>query len=188
MSVHFVLRPSRLSTQSLAAGSIREVVFGVEDGVVQNMALVAGMVGAQLSASVVVLAASINAIAGVLSMSMGTYLSSKAEHDVAIASGAIETNGHSPRRDAIVMAAAYAIGALVPIVPFVVGIRTDAAALIVAMLLTGAALFALGALKAVLSGQHLVRAGVEMLVFASAAGLAGYAIGMLAEAVFGFDP
>ena len=185
--MHTIFRPSRVSASSAAAGSIREVVFGVEDGVVQNMALVAGMVGAQVSHPVVVLAASINAIAGVLSMSMGTYLSSKAEKDVAIAAGAALTNCRSPRRDALVMAAAYAVGALIPLVPFMFGIQTGAAALVVAMALTATALFALGVLKAVLSGQRHVRSGMEMLLLASAAGVAGYVIGVLAEAAFGFD-
>ena len=60
-------------------------MFGVEDGVVQNMTLIVGMIGAALSNRIIVIAAAINAIAGVLSMSKGTYLSSKAERDVAIA-------------------------------------------------------------------------------------------------------
>ena len=47
------LLPPILRRQSTAAASIREVVFGVEDGVVQNMTLVAGMVGAQLSSRVI---------------------------------------------------------------------------------------------------------------------------------------
>jgi VIT1/CCC1 family predicted Fe2+/Mn2+ transporter len=64
------------------AESIRELVFGVEDGVVQNATLIAGMAGASLSAGVIVVAGVINAAAGVLSMSIGTYLSSKAERDV----------------------------------------------------------------------------------------------------------
>lgn len=59
--------------------SIREVVFGVEDGVV--------------------------------SMSMGTYLSSQAERDALVAAGAPVANGlRSPIRDAMVMAGAYAVG------------------------------------------------------------------------------
>lgn len=75
MGVHALLHPLR--RDRVGPESIREVVFGVEDGVVQNMALIAGMVGAALASFVIVLAGSINAIAGVLSMSMGTYLSSQ---------------------------------------------------------------------------------------------------------------
>jgi VIT1/CCC1 family predicted Fe2+/Mn2+ transporter len=182
--VHLSLRPSRLTSNSLAAGSIRELVFGVEDGVVQNMTLVAGMVGAQLSRNVIVLAASVNAIAGVLSMSMGTYLSSKAELDVAAAAATAPPGEHNPKRDAVVMAAAYAIGALVPLLPFIAGLGGGGFALLTAMLLTGATLFGLGVVKAVLSRQSRFRSGIEMLLLASAAGLAGYLIGVAAESVF----
>ncbi len=182
--MHMVLRPSRLSS-SIATGSIRELVFGVEDGVVQNMTLVAGMVGAQLSQHVILLAAGINAIAGVLSMSMGTYLSSKAERDVETVAGGRVVRTHTPRRDATVMAAAYAAGAVVPLVPFVAA--AGRVALLLAVVLTGIALFGLGVLKAVMSHQRRLWAGLEMLLLASAAGLAGYLIGFAAEATFDLD-
>lgn len=97
------------------AGSIREVVFGVEDGVTQNMILVAGMVGAQLSARVIAIVAGINGIAGVLSMSMGTYLSSKAEQDVGHVHDEPLVTSRSPQRDAFVMAGAYAAAAIIPV-------------------------------------------------------------------------
>lgn len=148
----------------------------------QNVTLVAGMVGAQLSHPVILLAAGINAIAGVLSMSMGTYVSSKAERDVKLATGAGSDGGHTPTRDAAVMAVAYAVGATVPLVPFVLG--AGDLALVLAMALTGLTLFGLGALKAVLSHQRRTRSGFEMLVLASAAGVAGYLIGAGAEALF----
>ena len=172
----------------MAADSIREVVFGFEDGVVQNMTLVAGMVGAQLSSRVIFIAASINAIAGVLSMSMGTYLSSQAERDVAKATNGPELDAaRSPRKDALVMAGAYAVGAGVPLIPFVLGVSPLAAALAVAVVLTAVTLFALGALKGALSHQHRFAAGLQMLLLASAAGLAGFFLGVAARAVFGLE-
>jgi vacuolar iron transporter family protein len=181
--VHALLAPLR--PQRLGPESIREVVFGVEDGVVQNMALIAGMVGAALSGSVIVLAGSINAIAGVLSMSMGTYLSSQAERDALAGNGTATAVQRSPIRDAAVMAGAYAFGAIVPILPFAFLSRT--LAVTVAILLTALTLFSLGVLKAAVSEQPRVRSGVQLLVLASAAGLAGYLIGIAAQAVFGIE-
>ena len=186
--MHAILRPSRLTSRSMAADSIREVVFGFEDGVVQNMTLVAGMVGAQLSSRVIFTAASINAIAGVLSMSMGTYLSSQAERDVAKATNGPELDAaRSPRKDALVMAGAYAVGAGVPLIPFVLGVSPLAAAMLVAVVLTAVTLFALGVLKGALSHQHRFAAGLQMLLLASAAGLAGFLLGVAARAVFGLE-
>lgn len=194
--MHSILRPSSLRNRGLGAESIREVVFGVEDGVVQNITLIAGMVGAALSSEIIVVAAAINAIAGVLSMSMGTYLSSKAERDVAVAAHngsetlATEVEAktlQSPQRDALVMAAAYALGATIPVLPFVGGFLSLGQALALAVILTGFTLFALGVGKAELSNQSRFRSGVEMLLLASAAGLAGYLLGVVARLVFGLE-
>jgi VIT1/CCC1 family predicted Fe2+/Mn2+ transporter len=193
--MHSVFRPSSVHRPAVGAESIREVVFGVEDGVVQNMTLIAGMVGAALSSRIVLVAAAINAIAGVLSMSMGTYLSSKAERDVASASDAEPDRAarsgplhplRSPRRDALVMAGAYAVGATVPLLPFVGGFN-QGTALALAVLLTGSTLFFLGVGKAALSHQARIRSGLEMLFLASAAGFAGFILGVLARTVFGIE-
>ena len=176
------MRRSRLGPES-----IREIVFGTEDGVVQNMALIAGMVGAALSGSVIVLAASINAIAGVLSMSMGTYLSSQAEQDALAASGVPNGAARSPVRDAFVMAAAYGIGAVVPLIPFTLPFLSRSGAVWVAIGLTAITLFSLGVLKAALSNQSQLRSGLQLLALASAAGVTGYLIGVAAQAVFGIE-
>jgi VIT1/CCC1 family predicted Fe2+/Mn2+ transporter len=185
--MHSLLRPSRWHGNEIVADTIREVVFGAEDGTVQNTALIAGMVGAGLSTSVIVIAGMLNAVAGVLSMSAGAYLSSKAERDVRNASDAEAVRSSSPARDALVMAVAYGTGALVPLMPFMVGFIEPHAALALAVLATSAVLFGLGAAKAIASGQPIVRSGLEMLVLAAGAGLAGYALGVLAGAIFGID-
>jgi VIT1/CCC1 family predicted Fe2+/Mn2+ transporter len=192
--MHHGLRPSLLARDGMGASSIRELVFGVEDGVVQNMTLIAGMVGASLSNRVIVIAAAINAIAGVLSMSMGTYLSSKAECDVARAAGGTGESGRSraaselsPLRDAMVMAGAYAAGAVVPLLPFTLGFESHGVSLSLAIVLTAGTLFALGVGKAIVSSQHRLRSGLEMLLLASAAGVAGYVIGVVAREMFGLE-
>ena len=175
----------RVVEERLRSGSIREVVFGVEDGSIQNMALVAGMAGAQMSTQLIAAVAAINAIAGVLSMSMGTYLSSRAERDVTKNGESIESHGRKPRRDAAVMAGAYALGATVPIIPFVAGMGIRSQMLTASLILTLAALFMLGVVKAALSGQRRIRAGVEMAALASAAGIGAFIIGLIGQAVLG---
>ena len=188
--MHMQLRPSLLHGNEIVARSIREIVFGAEDGAVQNMALIAGMVGAGLANHVIVIAGLINAIAGVLSMSMGTYLSSKAERDALLANAdpaSVPPRAFSPGRDAVVMAIAYAAGAVVPILPFVLGFVEPQLALQFAMVATGLILFALGAGKAIVSHQNIVRSGLEMLVLAAAAGFAGYLLGVAVGAIFGIE-
>lgn len=188
--MHLQLRPSRWHGNEMMAGAIREIVFGAEDGAVQNTALIAGMVGASLTNRVIVIVGLINAIAGVLSMSMGTYLSSKAERDALFATakeGAAAYQNFSPGRDAIVMAVAYAGGALIPLTPFMLSFIDPNQAMQLAVLATGLTLFGLGAGKAIVSRQNVVRSGLEMLLLAAAAGLAGYLLGVAVGTLFGIE-
>lgn len=152
------------------------------------MTLIAGMVGASLSSAVVILAGSVNAIAGVVSMSMGTYLSSQAERDALVNAGAPPAHGlRSPARDAMVMAGAYAVGAIVPLLAFAVPGLDRGAAIVLAIGLTVLTLFGLGVVKAMACGQDRLRSGLQLLALATAAGLTGYLVGAVARAVFHID-
>lgn len=61
---------------------IREAVFGFNDGLVSTFGLTAGIVGALSSNHLVALAGLVNAIAGAISMSVGTYISTKSEEEI----------------------------------------------------------------------------------------------------------
>ena len=65
-----------------AAGRIREVVFGAQDGLVSTVALVTGVAVAGADNAIVLVAGLAGALAGVISMSTGAYLGSRAEQDV----------------------------------------------------------------------------------------------------------
>jgi VIT1/CCC1 family predicted Fe2+/Mn2+ transporter/rubrerythrin len=62
--------------------SIREVVFGAQDGLVSTFAVVAGLAAAGVGTLVVLLGGAVSAMAGVLSMSIGTFLSSRAQRQL----------------------------------------------------------------------------------------------------------
>jgi VIT1/CCC1 family predicted Fe2+/Mn2+ transporter/rubrerythrin len=62
--------------------SIREVVFGAQDGLVSTFAVVAGLAAAGVGNMVVLLGGAVSAMAGILSMSIGTYLSSRAQRQL----------------------------------------------------------------------------------------------------------
>ncbi|MCS7207789.1 MAG: VIT1/CCC1 transporter family protein [Dehalococcoidia bacterium] len=61
---------------------IREVVFGVQDGLISTVALLAGVFGALTERYPVIVAGMASALAGTFSMAMGSYLGSKAEKEV----------------------------------------------------------------------------------------------------------
>ena len=57
---------------------IREFVFGMQDGILSTVALATSIAIAGSEKSIIIVAATAAAIAGTISMSTGSYLSSKA--------------------------------------------------------------------------------------------------------------
>ena len=60
-------------------GAIREVVFGANDGLVSNVALVAGLAGGTSDTGIIVLGGVAGLVAGAISMALGAYVSTKSE-------------------------------------------------------------------------------------------------------------
>lgn len=85
--------------------------------------------------------------------------------------------GGSPWVAAATSLALFAVGAAVPMLPFLV--MTGQTALFIAATLSGAATFALGAGFSWLTGLHPLRAGLRQLAFAAAAATITYGIGAL---------
>lgn len=63
-------------------GAIREVVFGAQDGLTSNLALVAGLSGASVSGTTALLAGLAGLVGGAISMAVGAYVSTKSQRDV----------------------------------------------------------------------------------------------------------
>lgn len=83
----------------------------------------------------------------------------------------------SPWAAAVSSFAAFAVGAMLPLAPFLFGGGT--AALPIAIAVTGAALFAVGAALSLFSGRNAIFGGVRMLIIGALAGGATFAIGQL---------
>jgi len=221
--------------------SIREVVFGAQDGLVSTFAVIAGLAAAGVGPLVVVLGGAVSAMAGVLSMSIGTFLSSRAQRqlyereldrerreirdhageeiaeliaalsargmtraeaaevarrigrhpDILLSALAIFELGLAPQRlgapvrDALVMAVAFSGASVVPLLPFL--LVQGLAALGLSPVLTLAALFCVGVLKARASGVSALRSGLEVAVLAAASGLISFGLGRLASVLLGVD-
>ncbi len=83
----------------------------------------------------------------------------------------------SPWGAAIASFVAFAIGALVPLLPFLVLAR--GAALLTSIGVTGVALFGVGAIISLFTGRSAVRDGLRMLAIGAAAGALTYGFGSL---------
>jgi vacuolar iron transporter family protein len=214
--------------------SVREIVFGVQDGVLTTAGVLCGLSGAVSQHSQVALAALASTAAGALSMAAGAYLGTRAETEVlraelrlvradaaakpytvqeglldelckegltreaayrivqllssspkALAStaeakmfglgGAMLGN---PALDGVVMGIAFLVGALVPLLPYMLITipRYDLGGALVATALT---LFGVGYFEGWLAHRgDRWRSGVRFLAIAMSAAAAGYLIGL----------
>lgn len=91
-----------------------------------------------------------------------------------------------PRSDALTMGASFAAGAAVPILPYLVfGLTTG---LVLSVVLTLVALFAMGVAKARLAGENWLRSGAEIAGLAGAAALLAFLVGTVLPHALGIKP
>jgi vacuolar iron transporter family protein len=230
------LKPEEYRRTFERLANIREIVFGVQDGVLTTAGVLAGLSGAVSGRSQVILAALASTVAGALSMGAGAYLGAHAESavlhselhrvrresegqpyvvqesllDALAKEGLGREAGYrvvkllsaspnalystaeqkiyglagatfgNPVTDGLLMGVAFLIGALVPLLPFILiaSVRTG---LIAGMATTAMTLFAVGyVFEGRLSGERRpALAGLRFLAIALSAATIGYLIGLL---------
>ena len=60
---------------------LREFIFGLNDGLVSTLSLLAGLTGAYVSNNIIILGGLAEIVAGSISMGLGAYISTKSEED-----------------------------------------------------------------------------------------------------------
>jgi len=216
--------------------NIREIVFGIQDGVLTTAGVLAGLSGAVSERSQIILAALASTAAGALSMGAGAYLGTHAEAEVlrseirrarqqaigepyivqesllgALAKEGLSraasyrvvrllssappalystveekiygVSGHSFGNavvDGLLMGLAFLVGALVPLLPFVL-LSSVRAGLITGLATTAAVLFSVGYMVEgwLAEQRHPSLAGARFLAIAVGAAALGYVIGLV---------
>jgi VIT1/CCC1 family predicted Fe2+/Mn2+ transporter len=92
----------------------------------------------------------------------------------------------SPAQGALVMGISFGLGAIVPIVPYL--LLAVGTAIPVAVMATAAVLFGIGILKSRWTRRHWLRSGFEILALGTFAGVAGYFFGALLPGLLGVPP
>jgi predicted membrane protein (TIGR00267 family) len=87
----------------------------------------------------------------------------------------VDEHGGSPAQGALVMGASFGLGALIPVIPYLV--LSPPTAIWASLIGTGVALFVVGVLKARWTHRSALRSGLEILVIGAAAGVIGYFFG-----------
>ncbi|MFN2568582.1 MAG: VIT1/CCC1 transporter family protein [Candidatus Dormibacteria bacterium] len=224
---------SGLSLRAHVGDIIRDLIFGLNDGLLSNFSLIAGVSGAGTSRAVVLLAGVAGLLAGAVSMAAGSYLSNKSQREVVAEEinrkgaeldydpdgerdelrsiyrrkgfteeeieilvrritadrerwldvlvtedlGFGREPGPPPVLDALFTGGGFAVGALVPLVPYL--FAGGMASLIVAGCLSILALFAVGAAKSIFTARSAVRSGMEMVIIGVFAGIVTNVVGRL---------
>jgi vacuolar iron transporter family protein len=216
-----------------ASGTLRAAIFGVNDGLVSNLALVMGVAGGSSDRRLLLLAGLAGLLAGAFSMGAGEYISVTSqrelfEREIALEAEEIEAMPDEEanelaliyrakgvgREEAEAMAArimrdrgtaldtmareelglnpdelgspwgvaassfaSFAVGAVVPVLPWMVASGT--AAFVAAIALSVVALFLVGAGISLLTGRSLIRSGARQLLVGGLAAAATFGIGRL---------
>ncbi len=182
---------TELTKRKINPERIRNVFLGLNDGLVEILGAVSGFFGAFGSARLVLIAASTTAVAGALSMAAGSFLALNSEKEVQAIEIArkvflgeksdVTPMEESPLGSALVVGVAYITGALVPVLPILVGAQ-DA---LFSVFTAGLMVVLVSTILSFLSGMDITRRIVLNLVIITLAVSVSYAIGLAAKHIWG---
>jgi predicted membrane protein (TIGR00267 family) len=92
----------------------------------------------------------------------------------------------SPLQGALIMGAAFGLGAAVPVLPYV--LFPIEVAIWASVVATGAVLFGIGVVKSRWTRRSWLRSGTEILVLGAVAGIAGFLFGNILPGLLGVPP
>lgn len=163
---------------------LRDLVYGANDGIITTFAVVAGVAGADLPATTVLILGFANLVADGFSMGASNFLSIRSEEAARAAAGLGVQEPHAGRHGFATFGAFLTAGA-VPLVAYLIP-GLEASRFAVATALTLLTLFAVGASRSFVTEHGWIRSGLEMLAVGAAAAAVAYAIGaVIANVVSG---
>ncbi len=122
-------------------------------------------------------------VAGIVGRHPDVLLRTMVEKELALH---VEEHAGSPMQGALIMGTAFGLGAVVPILPYLV--FPIEVAIWASVLAAGAVLFGIGVVKARWTRRGALRSGVEILVIGAAAGVIGYFFGNILPPLLGAPP
>jgi len=161
----------------IARHYIRDIIYGANDGIITTFAVVAGVAGGALSPTAVLIVGTANLVADGLSMGVGNYLSIRSHESARAAQNLPEEEAAPARHGAATFVAFAAAGAL-PLLPYLFGAGPQEGFRI-SIVLTFAALFVVGASRALVTIDRWWLAGLEMLLLGMVVAGAAYGSGAL---------
>jgi VIT1/CCC1 family predicted Fe2+/Mn2+ transporter len=162
---------------------IRDLVYGANDGIITTFAVVAGVAGGAVSPTAVLIVGTANLAADGLSMGVGNFLAIRS-HESARAAQDLPEEEAAPSRHAIATFLAFVTAGAIPLVPYVLpGLADDRFTW--SVVATMAALFGIGAARAIVTADRWWKTGAEMLLLGAIVAASAYGAGALVATIIG---
>ncbi len=166
---------------------IKSIIFGLNDGLVELMAVVAGLAVVVTTGFVVAIAGFVVGISGTLSMAAGEYLSSKSRRLVTVA---VDKESYprrtTPRKEAFFIGIFYFIGSLISILPFAFGL-SGYYGILASVILVTIALLIVSTIVATISETSIKSRAAEMLAVSLCAAAITITLGIVLRYYFGIS-
>ncbi|HEU5363242.1 MAG TPA: VIT1/CCC1 transporter family protein [Gaiellaceae bacterium] len=170
---------SRARLAQLVRYYFPDLVYGANDGIITTFAVVSGVIGAALSERVILILGFANLVADGFSMGASNFLSRRSHADPAERAEVPEASYH-----AAATTLGFVTAGLVPLVAYLAPLPDDDR-FPVAIVLTLATLYSVGASRALVTRLGWFRSGLEMLLVGALAAAVAYGIGALASTLTG---
>lgn len=174
---------------SLKGSSVREIIFGLEDGMVSTMGVITGIAGGTQDSFTIILAGLVIVSVESLSMAAGTYLSNKTEEEYMANATKIPLHKRLHLRsiegvktDALFMGIAYIIGGLFPLIPYFFMSVSRGIPFSIVMTVLGLVVVGFG--KAKLTNTKPLKSALEMVIVSISAAGVGFVIGKVFSTAF----
>lgn len=161
---------------------LEELVYGGIDGTITTFAVVTGAVGANLESEVIVILGCANLLADGFAMSIGAYLSSNSKKNNDIKKGIYYK---SPILIGVFTYVSFIVMGFIPILVYILDLISPLQVnlFLSASILTAIVFIIIGAFKAYVTGNKIIKSISETLVLGSLAAFVAYYVGYFLEQI-----
>lgn len=176
MSKHLVEHQPRTSSiKDVVRHYLSDIVYGGNDGIVTTFAVISGAAGAKLSMTAMLVITVVNLLADGFSMAASSFLAIRSKAEAyGMPRGSIE-----PSRHALFTYFSFIAFGAMPLVGYLVHELLHADPFVLSAILTGITMFALGAMRSLVSIRRWYYTGLENLAVGAIASLVAYFCGKL---------
>ncbi len=168
-----------MALRAVSEKYLKEFVYGAIDGTVTTFAIVSGVVGANLSPTIVLVLGLANVLADGFSMASSNFLSEKSEqtlrHGIDVSQGS-----KAPLKTAAITFFSFIIVGFIPLFPFALAFVIPAVTPYqfgLSIALTALAFIGIGAVRGIVTRHHALRSAIETLLVGSLAALISFGVG-----------